>query len=113
MAIAVQSGVAQSIAVGNLGLVAMGQGDLQTARACLEQHIELVKAQRDHAAETSACQILGVVAQKQGEHTQAMRLLNEARELSKVREDSIHNDESPYEQCLTYYSSIHNDFHND
>ncbi len=54
LAIQLQSHSGQGISVGNLGLVAMRQGDLPTAKACLEQHLQLVQNLKDVAAETNA-----------------------------------------------------------
>lgn len=45
---------AQSVAVGNLGTLAMRQGDEQTAMACLEQHLQLVQQLGDYQGEIFA-----------------------------------------------------------
>lgn len=49
-----QSASAQSVAVGNLGTLAMRQGDRQTAQACLEQHLQLVQQLGDWQGEINA-----------------------------------------------------------
>ena len=73
----------QSIAVGNLGLVAKAQGDTVTARACSEQHLNLVQKLNDASAEIVAYDHLGILANSQGEFNQAGRFFEEARELAQ------------------------------
>eukprot|EP00639_Heterosigma_akashiwo_P002389 CAMPEP_0194565824 /NCGR_PEP_ID=MMETSP0292-20121207/4950_1 /TAXON_ID=39354 /ORGANISM="Heterosigma akashiwo, Strain CCMP2393" /LENGTH=390 /DNA_ID=CAMNT_0039415281 /DNA_START=122 /DNA_END=1291 /DNA_ORIENTATION=+ len=57
-----QSLGAQGLAVGNLGLLALRQGDASTARACLEQHLQLVQGLQDPQAEVNAWTHLGELA---------------------------------------------------
>ena len=59
VAIRLQSFSGQSIAVGNLGLLAMRRDNLVTAKACMEQHLQLVQSLKDNAAETNAWRVLG------------------------------------------------------
>ncbi|CAM9363656.1 unnamed protein product, partial [Hapterophycus canaliculatus] len=54
VALRVQSASAQSVAVGNLGTLAMRQGDPQTAQACLEQHLQLAQQLGDWQGEINA-----------------------------------------------------------
>ncbi|CAB1120670.1 unnamed protein product [Ectocarpus sp. CCAP 1310/34] len=44
----------QSVAAGNLGTLAARQGDMQTAQACLEQHLQLVQQLGDWQGEINA-----------------------------------------------------------
>lgn len=82
IAIHLNSTHGQCISVGNLGLVGIRQGDLATARACLDQHLQLVRSMRDPSAESSACQYLGLLSNMQGEFAQAARFFEEARDLA-------------------------------
>lgn len=54
IAIQLQSLHGQSVAVGNLGLLAMRKKDLQTARTCFEQHLQLTQSLQDASAEINA-----------------------------------------------------------
>ncbi|CAN0523295.1 unnamed protein product, partial [Ectocarpus sp. 8 AP-2014] len=54
VALRVQSASAQSVAAGNLGTLAARQGDMQTAQACLEQHLQLVQQLGDWQGEINA-----------------------------------------------------------
>ncbi len=44
----------QSIAVGNLGMLAMIKGDFVTSRTCFEQHLQLVQTLIDPESEVNA-----------------------------------------------------------
>ena len=54
LAIELESSSGQSIAVGNLGSLAMRRGDLATARPCVEQHLQLARSLGDAGAEVDA-----------------------------------------------------------
>jgi len=53
-AIKMQSVYGQSVAVGNLGMLAILKADYSTARTCFEQHLNLVQALQDREAEVKA-----------------------------------------------------------
>eukprot|EP00752_Nemacystus_decipiens_P004928 g4485.t1 len=67
VALRVQSASAQSVAVGNLGTLAMRQGDRQTAQACLEQHLQLVQQLGDWQGEINAWSKIAQLAAGAGE----------------------------------------------
>eukprot|EP00903_Cladosiphon_okamuranus_P019702 g18105.t1 len=67
VALRVQSASAQSVAVGNLGTLAMRQGDRQTAQACLEQHLQLVQQLGDWQGEINAWSRMAQLATAGGE----------------------------------------------
>ncbi|CAM9621434.1 unnamed protein product, partial [Ectocarpus sp. 12 AP-2014] len=57
-----KSASAQSVAAGNLGTLAARQGDMQTAQACLEQHLQLVQQLGDWQGEINAWSKIAQVA---------------------------------------------------
>ena len=61
-----QSIFGQSIAVGNLGMLAMAKADCTTARTCFEQHLNLVQALQDREAEVNAWKILAELSALEG-----------------------------------------------
>lgn len=54
IAIKMQTLYGQAIAVGNLGLLALGKADFSTARTCFDQHLQLIQALMDSEAEIQA-----------------------------------------------------------
>lgn len=82
VAIRLASAFGQSIAVGNLGMVAVRQGDLATAKACLDQHLSLVRGLKDRTAESNACQQLGALANASGDYEGASRYFEQARRVA-------------------------------
>jgi tetratricopeptide (TPR) repeat protein len=58
VAIKMQTLYGQSIAVGNLGLLALGKRDFHTARTCFDQHLQLIQALLDPEAEISAWKLV-------------------------------------------------------
>ncbi len=58
---------AQGVAVGNLGTLAMRQGDRKTAQACLEQHLQLVQQLGDWQGEINAWSKIAQLAAEGGE----------------------------------------------
>ena len=48
----------QAIAVGNLGLLAMGKSDFSTSRTCFDQHLQLIQALMDAEAEINAWKLV-------------------------------------------------------
>ncbi|CAM9465820.1 unnamed protein product, partial [Discosporangium mesarthrocarpum] len=71
MALQMQSISSQSIAVGNLGLLAMRQGDKAIAHACLEQHLQLVQQMGDYQGEINAWTMMAELAGREGESSTA------------------------------------------
>ncbi|GMI38848.1 hypothetical protein TeGR_g11898 [Tetraparma gracilis] len=84
IAIRMQSFSAQSVAVGNLGLLAYKQKDMQTANACLEQHLQLTQSLRCVKGETNAWYLMGLVADAEGEFEKATRFFEEGRRVAEA-----------------------------
>ncbi|OQR99921.1 hypothetical protein THRCLA_06335 [Thraustotheca clavata] len=83
LAIRLNSAYGQSIAVGNLGLLASRQGDLATARACMDQHLQLIQTVQDRSAEVNAWMQLGFLSMREQEYEKASRYFEQAYELAK------------------------------
>lgn len=60
IAIKMQTLYGQAIAVGNLGLLAMGKLDFSTARTCFDQHLQLIQALMDAEAEINAWKLVRI-----------------------------------------------------
>mmetsp|Transcript_6500 Transcript_6500/g.14841 ORF Transcript_6500/g.14841 Transcript_6500/m.14841 type:complete len:307 (-) Transcript_6500:341-1261(-) len=58
VAIKMQTLYGQSIAVGNLGMLALEKSDFATARTCFDQHLQLVQALIDPEAEIAAWKLV-------------------------------------------------------
>jgi tetratricopeptide (TPR) repeat protein len=84
-ALRLRSAAGQSVAVGNLGLLALRGGDAQTAQACLQQHLQLAQGLGDREAEVGALQWLGGLAGGQGDHSKAVECYEAAAALCKAR----------------------------
>ena len=80
----------QSMAIGNLGMTALKGGDLDTARACIERHLQLASSLGDSNGEVHALRLLGEIASQQGEHDEASKLFMES-----VSNPSISSSEDP------------------
>ena len=63
VAIKMQTLYGQSIAVGNLGMLAMVKRDFSTARTCFDQHLQLVQALIDPEAEIEAWKLVSIKVQ--------------------------------------------------
>jgi len=87
MALKIQSLGAQSIAVGNLGLLAMRQGDNNTARSCMEQHLQLVQSLKDTSSEIHAWSQLGYLANKERNYEEGSRCFEQAARLADQQGD--------------------------
>lgn len=72
---------AESLALANLGLMGRSQGDLSTAKVCMERHLELAHTLSDDTAATQANEQLGLLAVEKGEWMEASRLLTQAMDL--------------------------------
>ena len=64
-------------------MVASQQGDLATAKACLDQHLSLVRAMKDKNAESHACQQLGTLANAAGDFAGAAKYFEQARRVAQ------------------------------
>lgn len=81
-----QSLYAQSIAVGNLALAYMRNGQEITARQCLEQHLSMTKELGDKAARIEALSLLGDISRKIGGiegNTMSITYYDKARGLAR------------------------------
>ncbi|RLN98645.1 hypothetical protein BBJ28_00020833 [Nothophytophthora sp. Chile5] len=83
LAIQLNSAYGQSLAVGNLGLLASRQNDLGTAVACLNQHLQLIQSVNDRPAETFAWIQLGYLASRRAEYEKAERAFDQAHRLAQ------------------------------
>ena len=80
-AIKMQSIYGQSIAVGNLGMLAILKSDYKTARTCYEQHLNLVQALHDKEAEMNAWKMLAELSAIEGS-SDAIENLQEAQRVA-------------------------------
>jgi len=83
IAIRLQSYSGQGVAVGNLGMLAMRQGEVATGQACMEQHLELVQSLKDAQAESNAWLQLGGLYSMAGTHGQAVHAFESAVKLAE------------------------------
>lgn len=65
-------------------MVASKQGDLATAKACLDQHLSLVRTMKDKNAESHACQQLGALANAAGDFAGATKYFEQARRVAQL-----------------------------
>jgi tetratricopeptide (TPR) repeat protein len=82
VAIKMQTLYGQSLSVGNLGLLALSKGDHQTARTCLEQHLQLVQTLQDVEAEVNAWKLLAKAAAAQDDNASVIEYLEHARRVA-------------------------------
>jgi len=82
IAIKMQTLYGQSIAVGNLGLVALGKNDFVTVRTCFEQHLQLIQALVDPEAEVNAWKLLAKLHFTEGNYEQSLENLEQARKVA-------------------------------
>jgi tetratricopeptide (TPR) repeat protein len=87
VAIRLQSFSGQSIAVGNLGLLAMRRDNLDTAKACMEQHLQLVQSLKDNAAETNAWRVLGDLLEAMGDHAGAVDAYGNSARIAEMNSE--------------------------
>ncbi|OWZ24773.1 hypothetical protein PHMEG_000130 [Phytophthora megakarya] len=97
LAIQLNSAYGQSLAVGNLGLLASRQNDLETAVACMNQHLQLIQSVDDRPAETFAWIQLGHLASRQAEYEKAERAFDQAHRLAQEL-----GDVGTVKQCSCY-----------
>ena len=82
IAIKIKSLYGQSIAVGNLGKLALYRNDFETAKTCFEQHLQLVQALSDHEAELKAWQVLGHIKYTLGDSVSSVEALDQAKRIA-------------------------------
>eukprot|EP00667_Euglena_gracilis_P007274 EG_transcript_7344 len=73
---------AESLALANLGLMGRSQGDLNTAKVCMERHLALAQTLSDESAAVQANEQLGLLAMEKGDWLEAQALLTQALELA-------------------------------
>lgn len=74
--------VGESLACGNLGMVATRKGDRKTAKACLDRHLKLATALKDTKAQLDASEILGAIANEGGQFAEAVSYFEQSRMLA-------------------------------
>ena len=82
-AIQMQTLYGQSIAVGNLGMLALVREDFQTSRTCFQQHLQLVQTLSDPPAEVIAWIMISKIAKAQGSIGDALESLERARAIAE------------------------------
>lgn len=90
IAIRMQTLYGQSIAVGNLGLVALGKKDFATVRTCFEQHLQLIQALVDPEAEVNAWKLLAKLHFSEENYEQSLENLEQARKVAT--REGFHNE---------------------
>lgn len=85
LALSLGSTSGQSLAVGNLGSLALQRKDFQTAKPCMEQHLALVRTSPvpDKDAEIDALFALGHLADATQDYDTAVTLFSQAADLAK------------------------------
>jgi hypothetical protein len=82
IAIKMQTLYGQSIAVGNLGMLALTKHDLPTARTCFEQHLQLVQALLDPEAEINAWKMLAKLCGQEENYSDALENPGQAAKIA-------------------------------
>lgn len=83
VAIKMQTLYGQSIAVGNLGMLAVIRNDYSTAKTCFDQHLQLVQALADYEAEINAWKLLANLYKLNDNHIDALDALGHARTIAE------------------------------
>eukprot|EP01001_Neometanema_parovale_P012234 NODE_8513_length_697_cov_132.804878_g8257_i0.p1 GENE.NODE_8513_length_697_cov_132.804878_g8257_i0~~NODE_8513_length_697_cov_132.804878_g8257_i0.p1 ORF type:complete len:155 (+),score=45.18 NODE_8513_length_697_cov_132.804878_g8257_i0:110-574(+) len=73
---------AESLALANLGLMGRSQGDLATAKVCIERHLELATELQDDEAALQANEQLALLFVEKENWAESSRALVQAMELS-------------------------------
>ena len=71
------------VAVGNLGLLSLKQDDTTTAKACLEQHLQLTQSLKCINGECNAWLLLGDVSSATGDYKQAIHCYEQGRNVAQ------------------------------
>jgi len=82
IAIKMQTLYGQSIAVGNLGNLALIKNDVATAKTCFEQHLQLVQALGDSEAEVKAWKVLSQIKYDEGDVTGSIDCLEQSKKIA-------------------------------
>ena len=82
IAIKMQTLYGQSIAVGNLGNLAIKKKDYPTAKTCFEQHLQLIQALVDPEAELKAWMMLAKITQQENKHDLTVDNLQQALKIA-------------------------------
>lgn len=82
IAIRMQTLYGQSIAVGNLGILAMMKSDTSTARTCFQQHLQLAQTLQDTEAEVNAWKLLAQICTIEESFAEALDNLEQARRVA-------------------------------
>mmetsp|Transcript_13700 Transcript_13700/g.40389 ORF Transcript_13700/g.40389 Transcript_13700/m.40389 type:complete len:255 (+) Transcript_13700:712-1476(+) len=78
----------ESLACGNLGLIASaGEGDIPTAKACAERQLQLARTLNDNRGKGDAYRQLGVLSNIQGAHDEAVHYFEQAMQLAQQEGD--------------------------
>jgi tetratricopeptide (TPR) repeat protein len=88
ISIKMQTLYGQSIAVGNLGYLALIKEDFVTTKTCFEQHLQLVQALLDSEAEIKAWKMLAKLCQTEGQFSRSVDNLEQAKKIA-IRENSF------------------------
>jgi len=79
-----KSKIMQSVAMGNIGYVGQLQGEYETAKQAITQHVDLAKSLGDHAAQSKGYQVLGCFASAQRDYVQAIDCFEVSHALAKA-----------------------------
>eukprot|EP00607_Mallomonas_marina_P008349 CAMPEP_0182424480 /NCGR_PEP_ID=MMETSP1167-20130531/10689_1 /TAXON_ID=2988 /ORGANISM="Mallomonas Sp, Strain CCMP3275" /LENGTH=374 /DNA_ID=CAMNT_0024604325 /DNA_START=219 /DNA_END=1346 /DNA_ORIENTATION=- len=82
IAIKMQTLYGQSIAVGNLGMLALVKKDFTTARTCFQQHLQLSQTLNDSEAEVNAWTLLSKLSMNEGKLSESLENLEQARRVA-------------------------------
>lgn len=82
IAIKMQTLYGQSIAVGNLGNLALIKNDILTGKTCFEQHLQLVQALGDSEAEVKAWKVLSQIKYDEGDITGSIDCLEQSKKIA-------------------------------
>eukprot|EP01041_Mallomonas_annulata_P000606 gene606-1170_t len=82
IAIKMQTLYGQSIAVGNLGMLALIKKDLSTSRTCFQQHLQLAQTLHDAEAEVNAWKWLAKLSTVEEKYAEAVEDLEQARRVA-------------------------------
>lgn len=88
IAIKMQTLYGQSIAVGNLGNLALLKRDFVTAKTCFEQHLQLVQALSDNEAEIKAWKMIADVKYAEADYSASIESLEQAKKIA-IKEGSL------------------------
>lgn len=78
----------ESLACGNLGMVA-GHEDIPTAIACAERQLQLARTLNDSRGKGDAYRQLGVLSNLQGSHDEAVHYFQQAMQLAQAEGDEL------------------------